>query len=198
MCFTNIHTPTVLLLNFTPIICSHLLYIKIPGRKAKSRLGITLGEETENKEDNKAGSARGLAGLLRVVDLGGGGGHHADHVPGDLPYARTRLGQKLTQSATFQRALTLDSAKVNWMLPTLLPLAPSCPLLHPTRIHSYHPQSHPVTSCVNLQIEVQYLICLGPMFLSIFRVAVLKTTKRAYNMVESYGLHISILEMIKV
>ena len=69
--------------------------------------------------------ARGLAGLLRVVDLGGGGGHHADHVPGDLPYARTRLGQELTQSATFQRALTLDSAKVNWMLPTLLLQAPA-------------------------------------------------------------------------
>ena len=79
------------------------LSIKIPGRKAKSRLGITLCEETQNKENNKAGL--GLAGL-GPVDLGGVGGHHADHVPGEgLPYAPTRLTQS---AATFQQgALTL-------------------------------------------------------------------------------------------
>ena len=69
-----------------------------PGRKGKCRLGITLCEEAENKEGNEAGSAGlGLAGLGPTgVHLGGVGGRHANHVPGDLPYAPTRLGYPWT------------------------------------------------------------------------------------------------------
>ena len=61
-----------------------------PDGMAEGGLGITLREKAEDKEENKASPARlGPGG----VDLGAGvGGHLADHVPGGLPHAPTRLG----------------------------------------------------------------------------------------------------------